>query len=183
MRLQPLAAGAATWNEEESRKNFDVVKSRVVAGDPDKSKLLLHPLAEAVGGDPQHDGGKHWKSKDDPEWQTLAAWVRGQTLSGATASASKVRIIQTNSAGDNVHIIDPATNKVVGEISGIEVGHGVAVSPDGSHIYVSNEADSTLDVVDGRTLRVTNKIPLSGHPNNIAASQDGRRVYVSISQA
>ena len=59
----------------------------------------------------------------------------------------KVRI-QTNSAGDNVHIIDPATNKVVGEITGIEVGHGAAGAPDGSRIYVSNEADSTLDVVD-----------------------------------
>ena len=33
----------------------------------------------------------------------------------------KVRIIQTNSAGDNIHLIDPATNKVVGVIDGIEV--------------------------------------------------------------
>ena len=39
----------------------------------------------------------------------------------AVGAADKVRIIQTNSAGDNVHIIDPATNKVVGVISGIEV--------------------------------------------------------------
>jgi YVTN family beta-propeller protein len=61
-----------------------------------------------------------------------------------------------------VHIIDPATNKVVGQISGIEVGHGAAAAPDGSRIYVSNEAESTLDVVDGRTLRVTSNIPLSG---------------------
>jgi hypothetical protein len=40
------------------------------------------------------------------------------------AAQNKVRIIQTNSAGDNVHLIDPATNKVVGEITGIEAGHG-----------------------------------------------------------
>src|SRR5437764_8217331 len=123
MRLQPLAPGSATWNEEESRKNFDVVKQRVVPGSPEKSKLLLHPLLEAAGGDAHHDGGKHWKSKDDPEWQTLAAWVRGDTLSSKTAAPGKVRIIQTNSAGDNVDIIDPATNKVVGEITGIEVNH------------------------------------------------------------
>src|SRR6267154_4422537 len=98
-------------------------------------------------------------------------------------AASTVRIIQTNSAGDNVHIIDPATNKVVGEITGIEVNHGAAAAPDGSRLYVSNESESTLDVVDGKTLRVTNKIPLSGHPNNIAAGRDGKRVYVSIAQA
>src|SRR5204862_1726893 len=99
------------------------------------------------------------------------------------AATTKVRIIQTNSAGDNVSIIDPTTNKVVGEITGIEVNHGAAAAPDGSRLYISNEAESTLDVVDGRSLKVTNKIPLSGHPNNIAAGKDGRRVYVSIAVA
>jgi YVTN family beta-propeller protein len=101
----------------------------------------------------------------------------------ALAAEPKVRIIQTNSAGDNVHIIDPVTNTVVGVITGIEVNHGAAVAPDGSRIYISDEAESTLDVVDGKTLKVTHRIPLSGHPNNIAVSRDGRRVYVGIIQA
>ena len=180
MRLQKLRDGLATWTEEESRKNFEIVKSRVVPGNPDISRLLMHPLAVKAGGDPSHDGGKHWASKDDPEWQMLAAWVRGETLTGSPAPNGKVRIIQTNSAGDNVHIIDPATNKVVGEITGIEVGHGAAAAPDGSRIYVSNESESTLDVVDARTLRVTTRIPLSGHPNNISIGRDGKRVYVAI---
>jgi YVTN family beta-propeller protein len=181
MRLQPIAPGNATWSEEEGRKNYDAVRAKVIPGNPASSRLLLHPLAVAAGGDPSHDGGKHWNSQDDPEWQTLADWVRGKTLASTPVISNKVRIIQTNSAGDNVHIIDPATNKVVGEITGIEAGHGAAVA--GGRIFISNEADSTLDVVDGKTLRVTNKIPLSGHPNNISASRDGRRVYVSISQA
>jgi YVTN family beta-propeller protein len=98
-------------------------------------------------------------------------------------AADKVRIIQTNSAGDNVHIIDPATNKVVGEVKGIEVSHGAAVSPDGTRLYVSNEADHTLDVADLKTMKVTKKIPLSDRPNNIAISKDGRRVYVAIAVA
>ena len=78
-------------------------------------------------------------------------------------AASSIRIIQTNSAGDSVHIIDPATDKVVGEIAGIEVNHGVAATPDGSRYYISNEAESTLDVVDAKSLKVTRNIPLSGH--------------------
>src|SRR5438105_12660864 len=57
MRLQPLAAGSATWGDEESRKNFDVIRARVVAGNPAKSKLLTHPLEEAAGGDSRHDAG------------------------------------------------------------------------------------------------------------------------------
>ena len=97
--------------------------------------------------------------------------------------ASSVRIIQTNSAGDNVDVIDAATDKVVGQIAGIEVNHGAAAAPDGSRYFISNEAESTLDVVDAKSLKVTRNIPLSGHPNNIAISRDGRRVYVSIVQA
>jgi YVTN family beta-propeller protein len=100
----------------------------------------------------------------------------------ALTAQQKVRIIQTNSAGDNVHIIDPLTNKVVGKIEGIEVNHGAGVAPDGSRIYVSNEADSTLDVADAKTFKVIKKIPLSGHPNNMAVGKDGKRVYVGIAQ-
>jgi YVTN family beta-propeller protein len=101
----------------------------------------------------------------------------------AANGPTKLRVIQTNSAGDNVHIIDPATNKVVGVISGIEVNHGATIAPDGSRIYISNEADSTLDVVDATTFKVTKKVPLTGHPNNVTISRDGKRVYVAIVEA
>src|SRR5467141_2973019 len=100
-------------------------------------------------------------------------------LAALPLAASTVRIIQTNSAGDNIHIIDPATNKVVGVINGIEVSHGAAAAPDGSRYYFSNEAESTLDVVDRKTLKVIRSIRLTGHPNNIAIGKDGRRVYVA----
>ena len=81
--LQPLTAGANNWNEEQSRKNFDIWKQFVVPGEPLKSPLLTHPLARAAGGDHFHAGGKHWQSQNDPEWQILAAWVRGQTNGGS----------------------------------------------------------------------------------------------------
>jgi len=98
-------------------------------------------------------------------------------------AAGQVRIIQTNSAGDRVSLIDPATNKVVGEIKDIEANHGAVAAPDGSRIYISNEAMSTLDVADVKTLKVIKRVPLSGHPNNISISHDGKRVYVGIIQA
>src|SRR3982074_3772227 len=94
--------------------------------------------------------------------------------------AATVRIVQTNAAGDSVMLIDPETNKVVGEIKDIEVNHGAAVAPDGSKFYITNEAESTLDVADAKTLKVTKHIPLTNHPNNVAVSKDGKRVYVAI---
>ena len=81
-RLQPLAPGATTWTEEETHKNFDAMR-RVAAPGNLKSRILVHPLAEAAGGDFFHSGGKHFNSQSDPEWLTLKAWVMGQTLSAS----------------------------------------------------------------------------------------------------
>jgi YVTN family beta-propeller protein len=103
-------------------------------------------------------------------------------LAALPAPASTVRIYVTDSAGDSVHVIDPATNKVVQVIKGIEVPHGVNFSPDGKRVYVTNESDSTLDVVDQKSGKVIKKVPLSGHPNNLAVSRDGARVIICIAE-
>src|SRR5262249_13570564 len=97
------------------------------------------------------------------------------------AWADMVRVYVTNSAGDTIHVIDPATNKVVQEINGIEGAHGIAFSPDGSRIYVSDEAYSTLDVFDRKSGKLLKHVPLSSHPNNIAAAKDGR-IMVGIAR-
>ena len=107
----------------------------------------------------------------------------GIFLVTTSLSADALRVLQTNSAGDNVHVIDPATNKVVGTIEDIEVPHGVTIAPDGSRIYVTDESLKTLDVVDAKTLKVVKRIPLSGRPNNVDVSKDGAHVYVGIRQA
>ena len=98
----------------------------------------------------------------------------------AAAAAGQVRIVQTNSQGDNISLIDPATNLVVAEVKGVPINHGAAASPDGRQLFFSSEAEQTLHVVDGATLQTTKKIPLTGRPNNISISRDGRRVYVGI---
>ena len=77
-RLQPLSPGATTWNEEQSHKNFEMVKRFVLPGVPTKSRMLTMPLSAEAGGVSFHPGGKHWESKDDPEWKTLADWVNGK---------------------------------------------------------------------------------------------------------
>ncbi|HZR23718.1 MAG TPA: beta-propeller fold lactonase family protein [Vicinamibacterales bacterium] len=99
---------------------------------------------------------------------------------GFLQGAGTVRIIQTNAAGDSVMLIDPVTNKVVGEIKDIEVNHGAQPAPDGSRLYITDEAESTLDVADLKTLKVIKRIPLTNHPNNLAVSKDGKRVYAAI---
>jgi YVTN family beta-propeller protein len=101
-------------------------------------------------------------------------------LAPLPSAAETALVYVTNSAGDDIHVIDSATNKVIQVIKGIEAPHGICFSPDGTRVYVSNESDSTLDVVERKSGRVAAKIPLSGHPNNIAVTRDGARVVVGI---
>ena len=74
--LVPLSPGATSWNEEQSRQNFELVQRVAAAGVTD-SPLVKHPLAKAAGGDPHHGGGDQFTTQDDPAWQTLKAFVSG----------------------------------------------------------------------------------------------------------
>ncbi len=77
--LQPLSPSVTTWNEEQSRRNFEAVSRLVTPGEPLQSLLLMHPLEPAEGGDEFHNGGRQFTSQADPPFQTIAAWVRGGT--------------------------------------------------------------------------------------------------------
>src|SRR5919109_1416670 len=90
---------------------------------------------------------------------------------------NKIRIIQTNSSGDNVHIIDPATNKVVGVIDGIEVGR------DAGRVYVGIiEQPGGVDVIDTASLNRVKTIPTRGAIHNAYVTPDGKHVVAGSIQ-
>jgi YVTN family beta-propeller protein len=95
-------------------------------------------------------------------------------------TAAPVRIYVANSAGDNITIIDPAVNRVAGEIHVSRNPHGIVPSPDGKRFYVSSETENVLDVVDRASARILRRVPIGQRPNNVAITPDGRRVYVCI---
>jgi hypothetical protein len=74
--LVPMSPGATTWNEEQSKQNFQLIQRVAVPGVAE-SPLVKHPLAEEAGGDRHHGGGQQFTSQDDPAWQTLKAFVMG----------------------------------------------------------------------------------------------------------
>src|SRR5580704_10403336 len=104
------------------------------------------------------------------------------SLPPLAAHAGLVRVYITNSAGDAIDVIDPATNKGVQQIKDIEAAHGINFAKDGSKVFVSNEATSTLDVFDRESGALIKKIALSDHPNNIAVTPQGDRVVVAIAR-
>jgi hypothetical protein len=84
-QLQKLAPGETSWNEEQTRKNFEAVTQVVALPGNPKSPLLIHPLAEDAGGDFFHSGGKQFPSQNDAEWKTMKAWIMGETGSKTQA--------------------------------------------------------------------------------------------------
>lgn len=76
---QALPEGRDYWNAAESRENFTLAKRYIEPGFPLRSRFLTHPLSSEAGGDHFHGGGRRWTTQDDPEWQMLAAWVRGES--------------------------------------------------------------------------------------------------------
>jgi hypothetical protein len=79
--LEKLLPGSTSWSGEQSRLIFGRVSRMVVPGNPTASRFLMHTLAPEAGGDfphpTVHRGGRQFASQDDPDWQTLAQWVRG----------------------------------------------------------------------------------------------------------
>ena len=120
----------------------------------------------------------------------LAAWAPG-----ATANEDDVYIVQTNAAGDNVHLIDPATNRIVAEITGVEVIHGVAAAPDGSHntfmtpdsryVVAGSIGGSSATVIDTEIERPVFAFHFEGgvRPFTFDTNPDGstKNMYVQIS--
>jgi len=75
-----------------------------------------------------------------------------------------------------VAVIDTATHSIVGSITVGPVPGGVAVSSDGTVLYVANYGDSTLSVIDTATEKVTATV-VGGGPGPLALSADGTRIY------
>jgi YVTN family beta-propeller protein len=181
--LEKLSAGSIAWTGEQSRRNFQTVSRLVTPGNPYASLLLIHPLAVEAGGDGFHSGGRQFETQNDPDWLTLAEWVRAAHVLAEPKTKATALIYVTNSAGNTIDVVDPTTNTVVQVIRGIELPHGINFSPDGTRVYVSNESESVLDVVNRENGAILKKIPLSGRPNNIAITKDGGRVLVGIRSA
>jgi YVTN family beta-propeller protein len=85
-----------------------------------------------------------------------------------------------NTAGDEITMIDTATNRVVGNIVSGPAPHGLVTSPDGRWLYISSEGRDELLAVDTATATISWRHPLSARPNEISISPDGRHVYVPI---
>ena len=103
-------------------------------------------------------------------------------VSVAASGHAKEFLWQTNSYGDDVHIIDTATNKVVKHLVVGPQPHGIAAPDDASVVYIAIEAFASplgeLIWVDPRSYEILHRMKIGPKPNQLACTPDGRWVYV-----
>ena len=99
-----------------------------------------------------------------------------------TRAVAKQYLWQTNSYGDDVHIIDTDTNKVVKRLVVGPQPHGIAAPDDASVVYIAIEAFKEslgeLIWVDPRTYEIVHRMQIGPQPNQLACTPDGRWIYV-----
>jgi len=82
--------------------------------------------------------------------------------------------------GNTVTAIDTSTTGIVGQVVVGNAGsNGIAVSPDGTVLYVTSSITDTLTVIRTSDFTVTDTIPLGPGPDNLAFTPDGAKAYVT----
>ncbi|WP_130292575.1 Hsp70 family protein [Pseudonocardia sediminis] len=78
-----------------------------------------------------------------------------------------------------VAVLDTSDNSVVATIPVRTRPYALAVTPDGSKVYVPNHDSGTVSVIDTATDRVSAEIAVAPNPHWIAFSPDGSRAYAA----
>ncbi len=110
---------------------------------------------------------------------TLFFWVFTATWVSQTQAAPFAYI--PNYVGDNITVIDIATNTVSTTITGeyLNDPYGIAVNPAGTKAYVTNSGGNTVSVIDTTSNAETHFVTVGTTPYGIAINPAGTKVYVA----
>jgi YVTN family beta-propeller protein len=81
---------------------------------------------------------------------------------------------------DQLVEVDPRTFKELRRIKVDPRPHGLAVSADGSKVYLASDKTGNFQVVDVRRGVVVAQIPIGNDPNQMTLTKDGRFAYVPM---
>jgi YVTN family beta-propeller protein len=121
--------------------------------------------------------------------QVIGTIKLASTPSDIVVNSAGTRAYVTMKGNASVAVIDTATMKVVdvnpstSTVDSIKVGStpaGIAISPDGTRLYVTNSGSSTVSVIDTTLNKEISRITVGSQPSGIAVSPDGNKLYVTL---
>lgn len=81
------------------------------------------------------------------------------------------------SHGTQTEVVDTATDKLIGTITGTTGVHGIAVANDLGRGYISDGGDNDVTVFDLKTLKVLSKVKTGQNPDSIIYEPVSHRVF------
>lgn len=96
------------------------------------------------------------------------------------AQTPDVTLWVTLGDSDQLVEVDPFSYRELRRIKVDPKPHGLAVSEDGSRVYLASDRTGNFQVVDARTGRITGQIPIGNDPNQMTLTRDGRFAYVPV---
>ena len=101
------------------------------------------------------------------------------SLSVAAASAQPHAYV-SNLAGNNVSVVDTNSHTNVATVSVPGSPTGLAVTPDGTLVYVACQGNGTVAVISTASNSVVASIPVGNTPVQLAISPNGAQAYVVV---
>lgn len=170
--LDWTASSDSAWLSASNSGNTSGTSSLVLAADPtqapdDAVSVARVTIASATPGvSPAVVRVALWKSSTGAAAMTKLPGVRATRL-----VADKIRpYVYAHNGGSSITVYNAYTAAVVRTISNVGTTLGpMAVSPDGSLLYVVDTAGQALRIVDLSTLTSTSSWPLAQAPTNVAS--------------
>jgi YVTN family beta-propeller protein len=82
-------------------------------------------------------------------------------------------------SADGIGVVDTASLRLIRVVRGVSDPEQLAVSADGSRLFVASEDAGLLKVIDVKSDRVVATLSVGGEPEGVTLSPNGRFVYVT----
>lgn len=119
--------------------------------------------------------------------------ARGEVVRTLKTDQEVSHMVAVPDSGDRAYVanigsgtmtaVDLTTGKTLGHVATGEGAEGIAVTADGSQVWVTNRAADTVSWVDPKSLEVVETFESDGLPIRAEVTPDGRRVLVTNARA
>ena len=115
--------------------------------------------------------------KVSPDGTKLFVALSGSPIAPPGIDESKLP--PADKKADGIGIVDIATRKVVRVLTSGSDPEQIALSADGTKLFVSNEDTGEASIIDIASNKIISSIKVGGEPEGVTTSPNGRWVYVT----
>ena len=112
-----------------------------------------------------------------PDKKTIYVALSGSPFAGP--DVDRDTLPPADKSADGIGVFDVEQNKLIKILDGGSDPEQMAVSADGTKLYVANEDVGLASIVDIASNKVIKTIPVGDEPEGVGISPDGKSVYVT----